>query len=193
VGYYAMNNEQGWAVFYHTDVHETIPDGAIPVSDDDFNKAMTEYDAGQRHLIVVQNGQLVFNPIPQPTPAELLEQAKQQKATEISVAYDRALAQGFTSSATGTPVTYGWRDIDQLHLQQVQYAIDKGIDTFPIQYADVDGREVIINDQATLTQLEMDAKTFAWNLVKQKRALIAQVMAATTIDEVNAIQWTPPA
>jgi hypothetical protein len=193
VGYYAMNNEQGWAVFYHTDVHETIPDGAIPVSDDDFNKAMNEYDAGQRRLIVVQNGQLVFNPIPQPTPEELLEQAKQSKIWELSVAYDQALARGFTSSATGTPTVYGWKDTDQLHLEQVQEAIDKGIDQFPVEYADVNGNVVVIPDQETLTKLELDAKTFSWNMVKQNRKLIGQVRAAQSIDEVNAIQWTPPA
>lgn len=118
--------------------------------------------------------------------------AKQQQSVRIDKAYKMAVSFGFVSSADGTTRTYGWSDNDQRHLDLIQSAIDHQIETFPIEYADINGNEVSITDQTMLTQLDKDANTFAWTQTKKRRSLQKQIIAATTIDDVQAILWDAP-
>jgi hypothetical protein len=136
-------------------------------------------------------------PDPQPTVDDInqwyLAALKKQAFAQLKSGFEQTIAQGFQCAISGTTYTFGWQLTDQMHLQQVQYAIDKGLDTFPIDYADIDGNIVSIPDQATLTALEQKANDFAWAQVKQLRQLNSQVQSATTPSQVEGITWTPAA
>ena len=121
---------------------------------------------------------------------QALTQAKQDQVAALMQGYNATLDGGFTSSATGTPILYGWQQLDQLHLDMVQEGITQGTETFPVAYADIYGNEVLITSQAQLTQLDTDATNFSWTQIKQARTLTAQVMAATTISAVQAVVWS---
>jgi hypothetical protein len=184
--YYAEPDANGNIVAFYSDEFaypDGIPSTAIPITRDQWQDSVN--NPGK---YIVQNGQLVL--APGPSDDELLAQAKQAKIAEIESGFEQTIAAGFKSSATGTELIYGWQTEDQIHLQLIQSAIDKGIETFPIDYADINGNPVSIPDQATLTALATDADKFMWAQVKQKRNLVAQVNAATTLDAVNSITWT---
>ncbi|MCL6442087.1 MAG: hypothetical protein K6T83_01250 [Alicyclobacillus sp.] len=139
------------------------------------------------HVDITQNPPVIV----WDTTATDLANAQTQKKAQLHDMYLQTLAEGFISSASGTSTTYGWTSIDQQHIQQLRDAIKDGLETFPItDYADINGILVTLSDQAAFTQLETDAKNFALAQLKQLRTLVGQVMAATTVDEVNAVQWS---
>jgi hypothetical protein len=119
---------------------------------------------------------------------QTLAQTQAAKVAQLKSMYAQTLAAGFVSSANGTAVTYGFAPNDQDNMTQIQSAISAGIETWPVEYGDNLGN-IIPLTQAQFTVLESDANRFKWAQVKQLRALIGQVMAATTVDAVNAIQW----
>lgn len=138
----------------------------------------------------VENGVLVKTV----TDAQLLQQAQQAKIVQLEAAYAQTLASGFQCDIGGATYTFGWQQDathnDQLHLSMVQQAIDKGVETFPVAYADINSNPVSIPDQTTLTALDTKATSFGWAQVKQLRSLIGQAKATTTVAAANAIQWT---
>jgi hypothetical protein len=119
-----------------------------------------------------------------------LAQTQVAKKAQLSAMYTQTLAAGFVSSASGPPVTYGFATTDQDNMTQIQAAISAGIETWPIEYGDVHGNIVALN-QTQFTVLETDANRFKWAQIKQFRTLVGQVMSATTADAANAVQWTP--
>lgn len=119
---------------------------------------------------------------------QTLAQTQAAKKAQLQTMYAQTLAAGFVSSASGTSVTYGFAPNDQDNMTQIQSAIGAGIETYPIDYGDIHGN-VISLTQAQFTVLETDANRFKWAQVKQLRTLIGNVMAATTPDAVNAVQW----
>ena len=143
----------------------------------------------QQHLshYTVQNGTLVKTV----TDAQLLAEAQAAQIAQLRAGYAQTVAGGFVATVGGAQVTFGWQEADQRHLLQVQSAIDKAIDTFPVPYADINGASVSIPDQTTLTAIETAADKFDWAQIKQLRTMIAQVQAATTVAAVEAITWTP--
>lgn len=145
------------------------------------------YDNPQAWLY--QNGKFVPNPNYNAA-AIALAKAQQNQLAAIDVGYNATLEAGFTSKATGSTVTYGWKLQDQLDLQLVQSAITQGIDKFPIEYGALDGSIVSITDQTMLTQLQTDANAFAWAQKKQKRTLENQVKAQTSAPSTPVI-WAP--
>jgi hypothetical protein len=120
---------------------------------------------------------------------QTLEQTQSAKKTQLQAMYNQTLAAGFVSSANGTSTTYGFAQDNRDDMTEVQAAIDAGIETWPIDYGDNLGNVVSLT-QAQFTVLETDANRFKWAQVKQLRALIGQAMVATTVDAVNAIQWS---
>lgn len=111
------------------------------------------------------------------------------KKAQLQNMYAQTLAAGFSSTASGTAVTYGFAPNDQDNMNQIETAIQANIETFPVEYGDIHGT-VISLTQAQYQTLISDANKFKWAQVKQLRSLIGQVMTATTTDAVNAIQWT---
>jgi hypothetical protein len=120
---------------------------------------------------------------------QTLAQTQDAKKAQLQTMYAQTLAAGFVSSASGTSTNYGFAQTNQDDMTQVQGAISAGIEAFPVAYGDNLGNIVMLT-QAQFTALESDANKFKWAQVKQLRTFIGQVMAATTVDAVNAVQWT---
>ncbi len=171
---------------------QTIPTDCVgvlgPLPDTD----ATAVDAGNYPTHYnVQNGKLVSIV----TSTQLLSEAQQNQIALINAGYQQTINAGFQCEIGTATYTFGWQQDsahnDQLHLSQVQQAIDKGIDTFPVPYADINGNTVNIPDQTTLTALDTKANSFGWSQIKQRRTLIGQIQTATTVSAVQAVVWIP--
>lgn len=160
---------------------------AIDDTDATAQAAYTACESLQSQQYVVQGGALVANPA---WSAIELSNAKTAQTALIEQAYASAMGAGFTSSADGTARVYGWQTTDALNLDLVQSAIDHAIETFPVAYADINGDPVSITDQTMLTALDKDASTFAWGNTTKGRSLLAQIKAATTVADVQAVVWS---
>lgn len=116
--------------------------------------------------------------------------AQQQKMAQLRDMYQQTLDAGFDVAIGSATYTFGWTTDDKANMGLLQQSIDKGLASFPILYADVSGSPVSIPDQATLTEIETKANTFAFAQHQQILTLVGQARAATTVAEVNAVQWT---
>lgn len=121
-------------------------------------------------------------------PVQTLQDAQQAKITELTYAYDQALATGFTSTAGGTSFTYGYTSIDQTKWMKLYIGKANGVLPASQPVATADGTIVNLT-QAQLQQLLVDMETFEQAQETTFHARLAQTSAATTIDEVNAIHW----
>jgi hypothetical protein len=110
------------------------------------------------------------------------------KIAEINNAYQDALSAGFISSATGTPLEYDYTPEDRADFQKFTLTMALGIAQFPIPIGLKDNT-VVNHTQEQYLQLLQDIQAFEWGLKERKRALVAQVMAATTVEQVNAVRW----
>lgn len=140
---------------------------------------------------VITNGVPVFTPIPDATK---LGSAQQSKQLELQTAFMATLAGGFNSSASGTNYLYGFSDAgpfsDQKNLGQELGMVNAGLAIEPIEWGIKSG--VVINHTvAQFKTMCADGNRFKWNNVTQLRSLLGQVETATTVDAVNAIEWTP--
>lgn len=136
-------------------------------------------------LYLYQGGKFVDNP----NAGKIqLANAKQAKITEINQACAKTINAGFTSSANGTSLIYGFTDADQTNIAQELNIVNAGIATFPIYWGAKDGTVVSL-DEIQFKQLCKDANGFKWSQVGKLRTLIPQVETATTIDAVKAIVW----
>ena len=145
------------------------------------------YDNPQAWLY--QSGAFVANPN---WGAMELAQAQQAQVAAIEAGMNATLNSGFTSSADGTALTYGFAAADQTNLTQEATMMLAGATVWPIEWATYDGTATVSLTQAQFTQLLTDGQSFKWACVKQLRTLTAQVQAATTMADVQAVVWTTP-
>lgn len=200
MSYYANADSNGNIIGYYTDsedIGHVIPTTAIPITDVQWKDSMSN-----QGKYIVQKGQLVLAP---PIPDETqFENAQNEKLDELQSGYLVTIQSGFTFTVGTSTYTMGWQQDgvhnDQLHLSMTQMAIDKGIETFPVPYADINGNPVSIPDQTTLTALDTKANSFSWNQLKQWRTLSGNVKSLTFsnyatlqdgLNAINAIVWTP--
>lgn len=118
-----------------------------------------------------------------------LDQAKASKIAELNDFYNQTLAEGFTSSANGTPITYGFAVEDQTNMSQQLNIVNASIATYPIYWGAKDGETIVVFDEVQFKQLCKDASDFKWSQIAKLRQLMAQVKVATTVEAVNAIVW----
>lgn len=129
---------------------------------------------------------VMLYPVTEP-PAPSLNDVKQAKLAEVNSVYNQALTAGFTSSASGIALVYGYSATDQAKF--MQDALDVLLEpttAFPVTVHPKDGSTVTL-DQTQYTQLVADIKAFFKPLDAQQHNFITQVNACTTIDQVNAI------
>lgn len=116
-----------------------------------------------------------------------LAQVQQIKIAQIDDLYEQKLSAGFTSSANGNSLTYGYGQTDRDKFMQLALKVLlKGSSAFPVIVHPKDGSSVSL-DQTQYTQLIDDITNFAEPLDTQQHTYITQVNACTTIDQVNAI------
>lgn len=121
-------------------------------------------------------------------PVPTLQDAQQAKVTELTNAYDQALATGFTSEANGTSLTYGYTSIDQIKWMKLYIGKANGVLPASQPVATADGTLITLT-QTQLQQLLVDMETFEQVQEATFHTLLAQNSAATTVDEVNVIHW----
>lgn len=125
---------------------------------------------------------------------KVLAKVKTQKTQEINTACAAQIISGFTSNALGSTKHYQSEQIDQLNLVGV---VAGGVDDlFKCGTEDVDfaNNGIItwayeLHTIAQLTQVLNDGKAYKQTLLQKAYGLKADIEAATTADEVNAIAW----
>lgn len=123
---------------------------------------------------------------PMPSDADLLAEAKLVRTAGINNACAAEITGGFVSSALGTPHTYDSEETDQLNLIG---AASMGVD-IPYKCADASGiKDFRLHTPAQLKQVLADGATVKLTALQKAAVLKAQVAAAGTVDEVEAVGW----
>jgi hypothetical protein len=166
----------------HINTITRIPDGCTAVYIDDTQYPDVWANMGE---YTVQNGVPVHTPIPDDVK---LANAKQAKIAELRLALTNAIAT-FQSSALGTPHTY-LADEKSMTLLAAEYAYVKSpeYDGQPTPWYTVEqGR--VPHTGAQIAQVFVDGRANVKAQYAHYDDLKAQVNAATTVDQVNAIKW----
>ncbi|MDQ7094231.1 hypothetical protein REC12_11585 [Desulfosporosinus sp. PR] len=156
---------------------------------DDANKQAIITENTDKILIEIRNlidgNYLVFSD--QKINGDVLSDVQTSKLAQINDLYNQKLAVGFTSSASGTALTYGYAATDQMKFMQVALEVLLSPTTaFPVTVHPKNGSSVTL-DQTQYNQLVADIAAFAKPLDAQQHSYITQVNACTTVDQVNAI------
>ncbi|SFU71368.1 hypothetical protein [Alicyclobacillus macrosporangiidus] len=163
-----------------------IPEGCAVLGPIDQSDP-TATDAWQHpNHYAVQNGQLVKTV----TDAQLLAEAQQARIAFLDQQLTATYNAGFTSSATGTSITWPFDDKSQIKWNWLLSVIAAG--TFPasgVQVKDLAGNTYTITDVNVAKALCIDAQNFYLQWDSHYHSLVQQVQAATTVDQVDAITW----
>lgn len=117
-----------------------------------------------------------------------LEQVRSSKLIQINDKYNQTLSEGFNSTATGTPHTFGYGQSDREKFIQLAISVLSNIATFPVPIPTKDG-EIVLHDQMQYQQLLGDISAFAWTMQVKLQTLTGQAKEATTVDKVNEVVW----
>ncbi|SAL03099.1 hypothetical protein AWB77_06706 [Caballeronia fortuita] len=173
--------------FYDT-IDSPAPEGVdtIDISEAEWQAAIES----QRYTVV--NG--VLTPPAAPTAAELLAAAQSAKVAELSAACKAAIYAGFTSKALGASYSYPAKDTDQQNL--ASSVIDSLLNASnaewatPFWCADASGAWAFrMHTAAQIQQVGKEGKAAILSAMARNQSLAAAVMAAATVDEVDAIAW----
>lgn len=173
----------GW---YDKDIHKTIPTPNIEVKDEIWQEAI---NIGANAYI---NGKFVIFDF------RTIDDIKKEKTNEINKKCSDEITAGFKSNALGSEYIYQSEQIDQLNLIGVVTAGQDDYFKCGVQSIELDENNqetIVVNwdyKMHTIAQLQnvlKDGKAIAQTLLQKANALKVQVANATTIDEVNAIQW----
>lgn len=129
-----------------------------------------------------------------PSAAVLLAQAQSMKIATLASACAAQIYAGFTSSALGTDHTYPTNDKDQVNLSASVTA--SLIPNLPANWttdfwcADSAGVWALRpHTAAQIQQAGMDGKMAIETAIRKNATLAAQVMAAATVAEAQAVVW----
>ncbi|MEW9585523.1 hypothetical protein [Paraburkholderia sp. DGU8] len=140
-----------------------------------------------------QDGAIV--PTPGPSTAELLDDAKASQTAIVSQACQDAIVAGFSSSALGSAHTYPAKSTDQQNLNaSVVASILPGVAadwTTPFWCADGSGTwAYVMHTAAQIQQVGQDGKAAILACLTKNQQLASEIDAATTVEAVQAIQWS---
>lgn len=169
------NKILGW---YDKEIHKTIPTPNVEVKNEVWQEAINI------NANCYENNKFIIKDF------RTLAEIKNAKENEVNTACEKEIISGFKSDALGTEHNYQSEQIDQLNLIGVVTAGQD--DYFKCGVEDADGNVVWNYEMHTIAQLQkvlQDGKAVAQVLLQKAKTLKVQVANATTIDEVNAIQW----
>jgi hypothetical protein len=131
--------------------------------------------------------------LPVPTEEELqaawLGALRKQKIDELGVACQAAINSTFVSSALGTPHVYSYDAEARENLKNAEAAAKYMADDATVEWRIHDTREVKRHTKQQVIQLFLDSVQHVQTNVAKYRQLEAQVLAATTEEEITAIKW----
>lgn len=130
---------------------------------------------------------------PQPTEEELqaawLDALRKKKIEELGLACQAAINSTFVSSALGEPHIYSYDAEAKANLKNAEAAAKYMADDATVDWRIHDTREVKQHNKSQIIQLFLDSVQHVQTNVAKYRRLEAQVLAATTEEEINAIKW----
>lgn len=147
------------------------------VDDSTFSGRITDY--------IVQNGKLVYSPIP--IAVELLS-LQTNKIEQLSKSCKEDILNGFSSSALGLSHDYKFDEEDQRNFSQQANALifDSTIATIDWNTKDAG---LLKHTREQFIQLLNDAQISKDEKVSHFRAMKKQILDAKTSDEVQTFQW----
>lgn len=119
--------------------------------------------------------------------AWLLEQAKRRKMAAIDARSEELVTAGLT---VAPEVTVSTSLAATQNLQDLTIGYQLGMTVFPQAVSTIDGGEYEIPDAADLARIAGLVKQHKTSILDAGRNLRAQVLAATTIDELHAVEDT---
>ncbi|SIS88185.1 DUF4376 domain-containing protein [Alicyclobacillus vulcanalis] len=137
-----------------------------------------------------ENGQLTYVGYEPPASVTPLEQVQQQQLQLIQQGYNATIEAGFVSNASGQADTYQIDETASAKWAGILATVAAGIAPQTITVKDIQGNPVTMT-QAQFKQFALDGFNFLNAQEQQLWALEAEINAATTIEEVQAITWTP--
>lgn len=178
------NDLKGW---YDSNIHTTIPTPNIEVSEGIWQEAI---NINANFYDEVTNSFIVKD-------LRTLEEMKKSKLTTINIACEKAIISGFKSSSLQAEYLYQSDRDDQLNLMGL---VANGIDNFlkcglvTIVLENSIEKEVITWDYklhtiAQLKQVLADAAKYKLDLLTKANTLKIQVQNATTVNELDEINW----
>jgi hypothetical protein len=178
--------------FYPDDIqYPNPPADLIAVTGDDYNAAMSRPTGA---TLDVQGGKLVIVPAPTPTAAQLLAQAQQAQLAIVGAACAAAITGGFQSSALGKAYTYPSQQTDQANLNA--NVVSSLLPGLPANWTtlqlccDENGKwGYVPHTAAQIQQVGDEGKAAILGCLTKHAELKAQIAAATTVAEVQAINW----
>lgn len=163
--------------------------GAVGILQLTFGQDTAYFGKYPYHVDITQTPPVLAWDTSNPIGATLAD-VQASKKTQLEDMYQQTLAAGFqVSISTGTFV-FGWRSADITNMTALQMAINQTWQTFPVQYADVNGNPVTISSQSDLNAIEQTAQKFMTAQHQQVLTLIGQVQATTSTTDVQTIQWS---
>lgn len=120
-----------------------------------------------------------------------LEQAKQYKIDEINQACEQVIISGFPSSALGDAHYYDSGIEDQLNLIGAALAAGAGQSVeFRCYHGSIEGeKEWHVHTPSQMLQVYQDGLVYKITQLKKATTLKNIVKAATTLEEVGAVEW----
>ncbi|UUZ80623.1 hypothetical protein LJK88_20550 [Paenibacillus sp. P26] len=188
IQHYANADANGNLIgFYNDDVWdpEKIPATAVKITEDDWRDAVS--NPGK---YIIQDGAMVL--APPPTVAELLARAQEAKIAELNAACSAAINGRFTSKVDGVSYQFSFDAEAQSNFVKAGRAFDKGLMT-SIRWTAYDQAGAIVRidlDAAAFDAVFKDSlEHLNTQLSKFRDTLRPQVMACTTVEEVQAITY----
>lgn len=109
---------------------------AVGVMQLTFGQDATNFAQYPYHIDITQNPPVIAWDTNATT---VVAMAQAQKIAQLENMMVQTLNAGFTSSANGTATTYGYSSNDQSNMNKIATAMQLNIETWPINYADING------------------------------------------------------
>lgn len=188
---FAEYDQQGNIIAQYDSVDSPVPDGVENVVELTADQYATWANAPARWY--APNG--VFTESPVPSDEYVLNLVKAGRVAELADACRAAICAGFSSNALGAAHTYPANDVDQQNLSaSVLDSLIPGIPsdwTTPYWCADATGEWAFrAHTAAQIQQVGRDSKVAILAAMTKNVTLAAQVKAAKTVAEVQAIAWS---
>jgi len=174
--------------FYDSAIHGgAVPADAVEITADEYTALLTGQASGKAIATDLNGNPIAVDPISLMTLGQI--QAAQIAKVDASCAI--ALTAGFTSPSLGAVHTYPSQDTDQLNLQCAvsAAAIASSTWTTPIWCASNDAWSFAPHTAAQVQQVNTDWLGHRVAAQQKYAGLIAKINAATSVEEVQAINW----
>lgn len=130
----------------------------------------------------IDTSAIIFNMTP---PEASLSDVKNAKITQLQDLYNQTRTSGFKSAGNGITYSFRYGQVDQIEFLKLMVGANSGLITFPIGVPANEGIAIYTKDQ--LTQLFLDASAFDQSTSTKFQTLKTEILACTTVDQVNAI------